>query len=135
MKNNLTYLLLFCSVMIFFTSCDNDDDTFDRIVGTWQLTSIEVDGQQQDITDVKEILQFKDNSLFVRYIESNGEKIRGGWSYEGDMLNISVDLPAGYYVVNLTGTELILRRLDFSADGSLRTTIIRYTKTSDNMIP
>lgn len=135
MKNRLSYFLLLSVVMLLFASCDKDDDTSDKIVGTWQLTKMEVDGQQQDISQTTDILQFQSNSLFVRLIVSTNQKIRGGWSYEGDMLNISPDLPAAYYVVNANGSELILRRIDFNTDGSLKTTIISYQKVADEMIP
>lgn len=135
MKNRLSYFLLLSVVMLLFASCDKDDDTSDKIVGTWQLTTMEVDGQQQDISQTTDILQFQSNSLFVRLIVSTNQKIRGGWSYEGDMLNISPDLPAAYYVVNANGSELILKRIDFNTDGSLKTTIISYQKVADEMIP
>ncbi len=135
MKNRFSYFLLLSVVMLLFVSCDKDDDTSDKIVGTWQLTKMEVDGQQQDISDTTDILQFQSNSLFVRFIVSTSQKIRGGWSYEGDMLNISPDLPAAYYVVSANGSELILKRIDFNTDGSLKTTIISYQKVADEMIP
>lgn len=135
MKNRFSYFLLLSVVMLLFASCDKDDDTSGKIVGTWQLTKMEVDGQQQDISDTTDILQFQSNSLFVRFIVSTSQKIRGGWSYEGDMLNISPDLPAAYYVVNANGSELILKRIDFNTDGSLKTTIISYQKVADEMIP
>lgn len=129
--------LLFLSFAICFVSCNDDEDSVqDRIVGTWQLQSMQEDGQAVSIVGQNDLVQFQSNSIFLRYNSSATSAVkRGGWSYTGGMLNISLDLPAAYYVLNLNANELKIKRLDFAATGSVKTTEFVYNKVSDDLIP
>lgn len=48
------------------------------------------------------------------------------------MLNISVDLPAAYYVIKVDEVSLTLKRLDFKSDSSLQTTIKEYKRVDED---
>jgi len=118
-------------------SCSKDDaaeNMRNDIVGTWKLTSVSIDGSNADISTFPDLIQFQEKFIFQEYRSSTSTKTRGGWSYEGDMLNISIYLPAAFYVVSITNQNLTLKRYDFNTDGSLRTTIQQYQRTADSEI-
>ncbi|MFV0469168.1 MAG: lipocalin family protein [Dysgonomonas sp.] len=135
-KKYFSFLLLL-SFAICFVSCNDDEDSVqDRIVGTWQLQSMQEDGQAVSIIGQDDLVQFQSNSIFLRYNSSATSAVkRGGWSYTGGMLNISLDLPAAYYVLNLNANELKIKRLDFATTGLVKTTEFVYNKVSDDLIP
>ena len=123
-------LFLFLSV----SACNKDneaDDIRDAIVGTWKLTSVTVDGANSD-SSYPDLIQFQENFIFQAYTTETGVKNRGGWSYEGDMLNISIYLPAAFYIMNLDSKNLSLKRYDFKTDGALQTSVQQYQRTSDS---
>lgn len=135
-KHSLFLFLLFAP-MFFLIGCSDDEDSVqDLIVGTWQLQSVQENGQDVSITGLDNAMRFQSNSIFIRYNTTTAATPkRGGWSYEGDMLNISLDLPAAYYVINLNSTELRLKKLGFFDNGDLKTTELVYTKVEDSVIP
>jgi hypothetical protein len=124
-------LLLFLPIF-FFILDDKADDMRNAIVGTWKLTSVTVDGANMDISTYPNLIQFQANTIFQAYNSSTSVKNRGGWSYEGEMLNISLYLPAAFYIMNIDAKNLTLKRYDFNTDGSLRTTIQQYQLTNDS---
>jgi hypothetical protein len=104
------------------------EDLKNAIVGSWQLSSVQINGTDVDLTAYPDIIQFQANYIFESKNSTNNETVRGGWSYEGDMLNISVYLPAAFYIVKVDSQNLILKRLDFNSSGLLIETILNYRK-------
>ena len=133
-KNYFSYsVVLSVFLMIFSCSKDNDAKNMrEDIVGTWKLTSVTVNGSNADTSTYFDIIQFQSNSIFQEYNTSTSSKNRGGWSYEGDMLNISLYLPAAFYITSINNKNLTLQRYDFNNDGSIRTTIQQYQRTTDS---
>lgn len=136
-KNSIFFALLCC--LLSFSSC-NDEDEADSIrtaiAGTWQLSSVVVDGNNlSDLSAYPEFVQFQSNSIFQTYDKLTDVKERGGWSYENDMLNISIYLPAAYYVLKVDAQYLSLKRFDFNVEGALSTTIQEYERSVDSEIP
>jgi hypothetical protein len=124
--------------MACLSSCKENDepgDIVNSLVGTWQLIEIRIDGNNAEVEDSPEYIRFQANRIYLSYIESSQTLIRGGWSYENGMLNISVDLPAAYYVENVDGKILTLKRQDFNANGEISVTVKEYRRTEDSKIP
>ena len=103
-----------------------------RIAGSWQLSSVQIDGTSADLTAYPDIIQFQPNFIFESYNTATQKQVRGGWSYENGMLNISVYLPAAFYIVKADAQNLSLKRLDFNTGGTLSTTIQEYRKSITN---
>jgi hypothetical protein len=138
MKNN--YLISIVSILfiLFFSGCEDKNEAEEiqaNLVGTWQLTSVQIDGATTDIAAYPGFVRFQENRIFLSYNTVTGELTRGGWSYEGNMLNVSTDLPAAYYVLHADGKTLSLKRQDFNTNGELSTTIRDYQLTGDEQIP
>jgi hypothetical protein len=138
MKNSLFILIIATLSMLSFSRCSDNGETEDiraSLVGTWQLTAVEIDDQATDITSSPAFVRFQSNQIYLSYDATANVVTHGGWSYEGNMLNISVDLPAAYYVLHADAATLSLKRYDFNADGNLRITIRKYQRTDDAKIP
>jgi hypothetical protein len=138
MKNNLLITLAAILIFLPFSSCENKDEAEDirtNLAGTWQLASVRIDGLAVDTGAYPEFIRLQENRIFLSYDAATELLIRGGWSYEGNMLNISTDLPAAYYIEQADGKTLSLKRLDFNADGKLSTTVRDYRRTDDSQIP
>ena len=133
MERRLLHFILF-SLFVFFFSCENKDEAEDMrqmIVGSWQLISVQIDGTNVDFTAYPDIIQFQANYIFQSYNTTTETKVRGGWSYEGEMLNISVYLPAAFYILKADAQNLSLKRLDFNTEGTLSITIQEYLRKSE----
>ncbi len=135
-KINVFFLLFLCFIPLFW-GCSDDEDNNNRsgIVGAWQLVSIAIDGQNQDMAADNQIILFQENSVFKRYFSDQGIYRIGGWSIQSEMLNISVDLPAAYYIETLDGNNLALKRYDFDDSGNLQITVSKYKKVSEDLLP
>jgi hypothetical protein len=134
-KHQILYWFPFVLSMLFF-SCKDKDETGgmkNAITGTWQLISVQKDGVNADLTTFPDKIQFQANYIFQSYNTTTQVKIRGGWSYEGDMLNISVYLPVAFYVLKADAQHLTLKRLDFNAQGILGETIQEYRRTTESI--
>jgi hypothetical protein len=138
MKNNfLIPIASFLFILLFF-GCEDKNEAEEiraNLVGTWQLTSVQIDGATTDIAAYPGFIQFQENRIFLSYNATTDELTRGGWSYEGSMLNVSTDLPAAYYVLHVDGKTLSLKRQDFNTTGGLIATIRDYQRTGDEQIP
>jgi hypothetical protein len=136
-KTHWFYFPILCLLFSLF-SCEEKDDSEDvknAIAGTWQLTSMQIDGTATDLSSSPDVIQFQSNAIFQSYNTITQVKVRGGWSYEGDMLNISVYLPAAYYVLKADAQNLSLKRLDFNTEGTLTTTLQEYRRSPDSEMP
>ena len=135
MKCQLLYFVLLFLPVFFFSCEDKDkaDDIQHVIVGSWQLISVQTDGTNADLTAYPDIIQFQSNFIFQSYTTITKTTVRGGWSYENGMLNISVYLPAAFYVIKADGQNLSLKRLDFNTGGTLSTTIQEYRRVSESI--
>jgi len=134
-RKNYFFYAVVLSLFISILACSKDDDSKNMrndIVGTWKLTSVSVNGSNADTSTYPDLIQFQSNSIFQAYTTSTSTKNRGGWSYEGDMLNISLYLPGAYYITSINNQNLTLQRYDFNTDGSLKTTIQQYQRTADS---
>ena len=130
-------VILFLSI-VSLSSCKEEDETdavVSSLVGTWQLAQVRIDGSSADISDYPGYIRLQTNQIYLSYNESNQTLVRGGWSYENGMLNISVDLPAAYYVEKVDGQNLALKRQDFNTNGEISITVKEYRRTEDSKIP
>lgn len=138
-KHVFLRLLIAFTLGCFLSACEKEDTTSDQIktslVGTWKLTSVQINEVEQDLTAYPDYIQFRSNQIFITYDSSTDVITRGGWSYKGDMLNISFDLPAAYYILSVNNLNLNLKRYDFNADGKLDTGIMKHTRVDDSMVP
>ncbi|MDR2086532.1 MAG: hypothetical protein LBP72_05095 [Dysgonamonadaceae bacterium] len=138
MKNR--FLLSWAALLFIlsFSCCEDKDEAEDiqtKLTGTWQLTSVQIDGAEVGVASFPGWIRLQENRIYLSYDATTNTLIRGGWSYEGSMLNISTDLPAAYYVLLADGTSLSLKRQDFSTDGKLSVTVRHYRRTGDSQIP
>jgi hypothetical protein len=136
MINRILHFLLLLPLVFSMSACTDDDQGLSQqIVGAWQLTSVNIDGQQQDLSGNNQIILFESNSVFKRYLTDEAKYRIGGWSIKPDMLNISLDLPAAYYIEQIEHTSLTLKRFDFDVNGNLKTTVFVYKKVSEDLLP
>jgi len=134
-KKNYFFYGIVLLLILSINACKKNneaDDMRNAVVGTWKLSSLTVDGTSVDSSSYPDLIQFQSGSIFQAYNSSSNIKIRGEWSYEGEMLNITSYLPAAFYIMNVDGQNLTLKRLDFNTNGSLRTTIQQYQRTADS---
>jgi hypothetical protein len=134
-KYRFLYLLIFCFPILFFACEEKNeaDSVRNAIVGKWKLLSVAIDGVEADVTAYPDNIEFQSNAVFQSGHSTTQETVRGGWSYEGDILNISVYLLAAFYVLKADAQQLLLKRLDFNAEGTLTTTILEYRRTGDEL--
>ncbi|MDR1682268.1 MAG: lipocalin family protein [Candidatus Symbiothrix sp.] len=136
MKN--TFSSIIALLLLFgFYACEEKNEAAEiesKLAGTWQLSSAIIDGIETDISVYPDFIRFQTNKIFLSYNSTFNELIRGGWSYEGAMLNISTDLPAAYYVLRVDENYLSLKRNDFNTDGGLIATVRNYQRTEDSQI-
>ncbi|MDR1632529.1 MAG: lipocalin family protein [Dysgonamonadaceae bacterium] len=138
MKIKYTLPLAVLLVFTLFPACEDKNETEEiqtNLVGTWRLTSVQTDGAATDIAAYAGFIRLQENRIFLSYDATAGVLTRGGWSYEGNMLNISTDLPAAYYVLRADGKTLSLKRQDFNPGGGLTITVRDYQLTGDEQIP
>jgi len=131
MKKKIVYLL-FVGFIGLSTGCEQEVDICDSIVGTWELQRLIIDEQEVSLVEKKQWIAFQANSIYLSYQSETNIQNRGGWSFSGQMLNISVDLPAAYYVIKVDEVSLTLKRLDFKSDSSLQTTIKEYKRVDED---
>jgi hypothetical protein len=135
-KHLFLYLFLCCLLPLSFSCEDKDeaDNLRNAIIGTWQLTSVQINGVSAEPSAYPDdIIQFQPNYIFQSYNTTTEETTRGEWSYEDEMLNISIYLPVAFYVLEANAQNLSLKRLDFNSEGTLTTTIQEYRKINDEL--
>lgn len=134
------HLLFFISIVILNTvfSCEknsSDDETL-KFYGTWRQTSRTVDDIPTTLDSTRLIIQIYANNICVLYdssfaaVSSDEVINRSGWSYNNDLLNIAVDLPASWEVY-ASDSELSMERLDFNQYGEIIRTAIQYEKIAN----
>jgi hypothetical protein len=138
MKRYFYHFPVLFFVAFLIAACDNEDEVElqkEQIVGAWLLASMTVDGQPANIAGSIDLIQFQSSSVFKRYYMETDKSSVGGWSIEGGMLNISLDLPVAYYIEELTVSALSLKAVEFDAAGSLVTTVKKYDKAENSLLP
>lgn len=131
-------ILIVLTLGSFLIACEKNSESDPikaALVGTWELSSVQIDGVDQDLTAYPDYIQFQLNQIYLTYDSPSDVIERGGWSYEGEMLNISFDLPAAYYILLANNQYLNLKRYDFNAEGQLDIRIMQYIRADDSMIP
>ncbi|MDR0546966.1 MAG: lipocalin family protein [Dysgonamonadaceae bacterium] len=136
--NKTTFIgtIFSCLFVLSLLSCEKEDAAGDiraSLVGSWQLASVEIDGNEADLTAYPAFVRFQSNQLYQSYDGST--LVRGSWSYENGMLNISTDLPAAYYVEEVNSQTLSLKRKDFNTEGQLSISIKHYQRADNSQIP
>lgn len=131
LNNNAIRLNIMVLVVLLFAACKDEKVlTGNDFLGKWKLTKIDVDGNAKTLTanELDSTLYFKQ----IGILELNGySKIlkRSGWNYQDGMLNIAIHLPASYYVEEITGTDMVLKRLDFVNGNNISTTTTHFLRT------
>ena len=137
-----TLLLLFTTAsLVFITSCGDDEEKVDPIIGIWELDDVSVDavgsefdyldasGENNLVGESEFLIEFKADQTFERELEdvlfSDGStrdiEEEGEWELDGDDLDLDSDdqeingLPYSFKVEENTGTDLIL---SYSESGS-----------------
>lgn len=130
--NSVTLRVTILGVLLLAAfSCSKEEDGVEiRILGTWRLTEKVVDQVPAVLSECElaSTLEFQENSLCVLLDGCTSKKTNSGWNYRYDMLNISVQLPAAYYIEKLDGESLVIRRQDITADGNLMVSVLTYLK-------
>jgi len=118
-------------VVVFFAACKEEKILTDtNFLGKWKLTKMEVDGNVKSLTtnEMDSTLSFNQIGIMELSGYSNIQK-RSGWNYSNGMLNISIHLPASYYVQEITEADMVLKRLDFVNGNSISTTVTHFQRT------
>ena len=78
-------LLIAFTLGCFLSACEKEDTTSDQIktslVGTWKLTSVQINEVEQDLTAYPITFNFS-QSVYLSYDSSTDVITRGGWSYK-----------------------------------------------------
>lgn len=127
----LPLLLLFLG-----TACEKDaevNELSSTIIGTWHQTSKTTDDLPAAKDSSRLLLQINDNNICILCdssavaVKSKTIIKRSGWSLQGGLLNIALDLPVSWRPVADSNT-LTLERLDFKQDGTLSKTRLTYVR-------
>ncbi len=135
MKFKIILLAFFAVFIGFSISCKKEEsnNVESQLVGKWKLTTKTVDNQSVQLTDCETLsrMEFQEKNLCIISDSCAHAVIRSGWSYKYDMLNIAKQLPAAYYIISVTSTDLQLKRNDFSAEGKLQVSVFNYSKIAE----
>jgi len=135
-------LLLGCIPVIFLflgTACEKDaevDGIAAKIIGTWHQTSKSIDNIPTPKDSSRMIMQINANYICI-LCDSSSVAVkaktiikRSGWSYNGGLFNLAIDLPASWKPVAEANT-LTLERIDFNQDGGLNKTMLTFERVAD----
>ena len=133
MKKSCLLFTLLLGMIISLAACSDDNDNIESLlVGSWQLQEMTRNSQPESIGDNAQIIYLQANKVFKRYYTQTSKTRIGGWSYNGEMLNISLDLPKAYYVDAVDNVKLVLTSLEFDETGNVITTRTTYEKVAEN---
>jgi hypothetical protein len=119
-----------CMLTAAAFSCQKEEAGIeDQLIGKWTLTDKTVAGVPVILTDCEKLsaIEFRNNSCLL-LDGCAGDTANSGWNYKYGMLNLSVHLPAAYYIDQLDETVLQLSRKDISQEGQLQVTLLSYRK-------
>ncbi len=115
-------------------ACDKDDEAGveDLLPGIWMLSEKVIDGQAVTLSDCEKqsTIEFFSHNICVLYDACEDTSVNSGWSYTYEMLNISVHLPAAYYVEHIDNSSLRISRYDITDEGGLQSTLFSYNRQS-----
>ena len=130
--NSVTLRVTILGVLLLAAfSCSKEEAGVEtRIIGIWRLTEKVVDQVPAALSECElaSTLEFQENNLCVLLDGCTNKITNSGWNYRYDMLNISVQLPAAYYIEKLDGESLVIRRQDITTDGNLMVSVLTYIK-------
>lgn len=132
--------LLFGCIPILFlllgTACEKDaevDDLATRIIGTWHQTSRTKNDLPASKDSSRLLIQINADNICILCdsskvaVKANTIIKRSGWSYNGGLFNLAIDLPASWKPVAEPNT-LTLERTDFMQDGTLSKTRLTFVR-------
>ncbi|TSA37630.1 MAG: hypothetical protein D4R64_05395 [Porphyromonadaceae bacterium] len=131
MKAVALKVLTLCILTLVAFSCNKEDPGIaDQLIGKWTLTDKTVGNDPVILSDCEKrsTIEFQVNNFCLLYDACTGDTTNSGWNYKYEMLNISVHLPAAYYIEQLDNTDLKVRRNDISPSGDLQVTVLSYSK-------
>jgi len=131
MKAAALKVLAFCMLTAAIFSCTRENPGVeDQLTGIWKLTGKTTGNIPDSLSDCEKqsTIEFRVNNTCLLYNACTGDTIHSGWDYKYEMLNISQHLPAAYYIEQLDGTVLTIRRNDISSVGELQSTVLSYLK-------
>lgn len=131
----LTLLLI---SVFFLTSCDNEptDDTASKMIGTWHQQSRSLDGAEILKDSSRLVMQINSNQICVLCDSTTaavtGNKVvkRSGWSYNGGLFNLAIDIPVSWKPT-ISTDQLSLEKIEFSQTGTIKRTVLTYKRITD----
>lgn len=120
-----------CMLTAAMFSCTKEEAGIeDQITGKWKLTEKTVGEVPVVLSDCEKLntIEFQLNNFCLIYDGCKEDTTNSGWNYKYEMLNISVQLPAAYYIDQLDEALLKIRRKDISPTGELLVTVLSYSK-------
>lgn len=127
----LLLLLLFVGI-----ACEKDaegNELSNTIIGTWHQTSRTTDDLPAAKDSSRLLLQINDDRICILCdssavaVKSKTIIKRSGWSLQGGILNIALDLPVSWKP-SADSNTLTLERMDFKQDGTLSKTKLTYIR-------
>ena len=119
-------------LLMFFAMACTEEETGveDQLIGSWKLSSKTVDDATVTLSDCEKesIVELQDYNFCLMIDGCTQDTVYSGWNYTYEMLNISVLLPAAFYIEQVDATSLVIKRNDITAEGELQETILSYTK-------
>lgn len=106
MKRFLYSLFLVLLSVVALTSCENDEDvSYDKLIGTWVAWG----------TGSDSYMQFRgDGTCYtVDIVDGYPEVEKMDWSLAGKMIILDVDFPVWMEIVSLSDSKMELRMLGF----------------------
>jgi hypothetical protein len=138
MKNNLIPMkavalkAFLCGFFVLVSiSCAKEESGIgDQLIGHWKLTAKSIDNLPVSLSACEQQngIIFQENNICLLIDGCTGDTANSGWNYKDEMLNISIHLPAAYYVDQVDEATLKIRRKDISPEGNLQVTLLSYLK-------
>lgn len=132
MTSTIYKIVPFLLIVFSLAGCtkEEDDNTETRLMGLWVLNSKTVDGASVSLSDCEKqsSIDLQEFNICILYDGCADSSQNSGWSYNHEMLNIALHLPAAYFIDELTDQNLVISRQDISDQGQLQVTVHSYSK-------
>lgn len=134
--HRLLFICLPIVLLFLGTACKKDaqvDELSNTIIGTWQQTSKTTDDLPAAKDSSRLLMQINEDRICILCdssavaVKSKTIIKRSGWSLQGGLLNIALDLPVSWKPATDSHT-LTLERMDFKQDGTLSKTKLTYVR-------